>query len=131
MFALALRDWLNTVIQRLPVFVSAQDLAAGVQWSESVVSALRDATYGIVCVTRENFDSPWRNFKAGAIANAVGRPRVAPLLLDLAPTDVVGPLTLFQAVPTNREGIFRLFSSINESRAEAALGTACSFEHSS
>jgi len=118
---LALRDWINTVIQRLPVFVSAQDLSAGVQWSETVVAALRDARYGIVCVTSENVNSAWLNFEAGAIANAVGRPRVAPVLLDLVPTDVVGPLSLFQAVLTDRDGILRLVTSINESLEVEAL----------
>ncbi|MDB5069806.1 MAG: hypothetical protein JWM87_917 [Candidatus Eremiobacteraeota bacterium] len=119
--AVALREWLNSVIQRLSVFVSAQDLAAGVKWSEEVVDALRDATYGIVCVTSDNFDKPWLNFESGAIANAVGRPRVAPVLLDLSPAEVVGPLSLFQMVSVERDGIFRLVTSINDSLGPEAV----------
>ena len=51
-----------------------------------------------MCVTRENYLTPWINFEAGALSKAFGHARVVPRLLDMPISDLTGPLVQFQAV---------------------------------
>lgn len=119
----ALRRFLPLVIQRLPVFMSGSDIAAGTKWANILHEQLAKATFGIICVTPENLQMPWLNFEAGAISNAVGQPRVAPLLLELHASDVGPPLSLFEMSEFTRQDIYSLVVSINETEQALRLDT--------
>lgn len=69
-------------------------------------------------------------FEAGALSKRVGDlSRVSPLLLDLEPAELVGPLTHFQVTRPQRDDVARLVKSINsfsgeplsDARVEAAM----------
>jgi hypothetical protein len=89
--AVALRDWLPSVINCIQPFVSSEDIHAGTRWQQEIADQLDTTNFGVVCVTKENQLSPWLNFEAGALAKAVDLSRVVPLAIDLKPSDVKIP----------------------------------------
>jgi len=112
--ALALADWLPSVINDVEPFVSAENIHAGARWQTVIGERLEKANFGIICVTAENQSSPWLNFEAGALAKALDQGRVIPLALDLKLSDIENPLAQFQGQLATREGIGKILESINE-----------------
>jgi hypothetical protein len=112
--AIALRDWLRKVIQSLTPYVSTEDIAKGAPWAASIAAELEASKFGVICITRENLDSKWIHFEAGALSKEITESRVSPFLFDLKHSDIEGPLTLFQATLNTREDIFRLLSGMNK-----------------
>ncbi|WP_433344316.1 ribosomal protein L7/L12 [Micromonospora sp. CA-111912] len=116
--ARALRDWLPEVIQQVNPWMSTEDIAKGQRWLAEIGTRLQKGSQGIICVTAENMASPWLNFEAGALAKSLTEARVRPILLNIEPADVTGPIAQFQAtISTDSEDMLRLISSINETCA--------------
>lgn len=90
-------EWLPSIVPEVDLFLSS-DIPAGAMWLRDIADHLASAEMGLICVTRENINSQWLNFEAGAIWNrfAAGIP-ICPVLLDLTPTELTGPLSLFQS----------------------------------
>jgi hypothetical protein len=119
--AMLLREWLPEVIQQVKPWMSTEDLNKGQRWAVEIGERLDRGSQGVICVTRENMDSPWLNFEAGALAKSLDIGRVRPLLLDMRPSDVTGPLAQFQlTVARERDEMYKLASSLN-SECEAPL----------
>jgi hypothetical protein len=119
--AIVLRGWLPEVIHRLDPWMSSEDISKGQRWGVEVGSRLNTTHQGIICVTRENVNEPWLNFEAGALAKSLKDAAVRPVLFNLQPTDVTGPLTQFQAtVVSDEKDMMRLVKSLNDA-CEAPL----------
>ena len=65
-------------------------------------------------MTRENLNTPWLLFEAGALAKSMQDGRVVPLLLDLDFKEISGPLSQFQAKKADGTGIKELASSLDK-----------------
>lgn len=115
--ALALHAWLPKVIQTVKPFVSSEDIAKGARWSSVIAKELEASKYGIICVTKENIDTAWINFEAGALSKEIDESLVSPFLFDMKASDVQGPLKQFQAVPYEKVEIRKLLSNINDRQA--------------
>lgn len=114
--ALALHGWLPDVINRLEPWMSSEDISKGQRWSTEVGERLDDTSQGIICVTRENMKEPWLNFEAGALAKSLRDALVRPILLDLMPSEIIGPLNQFQAtIATDPKDMLKLVKSLNDS----------------
>jgi TIR domain-containing protein len=109
----ALHDWLPHVIQSAKPFVSSGDIGTGRRWSEALATELSQAAYGIVCITSDNYSAPWINFEAGAISKSVNRSYLSPLLFNVEPADIEGPLKDFQSAICSEKDILELVRSIN------------------
>ena len=113
-FALFLREWLQLVIQAVKPWMSDKDIAKGSLSMTELGGALEGASFGVVVLSAANQHSPWINFEAGAISRSVGQAKVVPLLLDLAKTDVTGPVSQFQAVDAGqRSEVLALLEAVN------------------
>lgn len=108
----AFKTWLPDVIQSVEPFYSP-DIEKGERWSSEIEQNLRDSKIGIICVTPESMLSPWLMFESGAISNAK-LSRVCPLLFQVEPAQLQGPLSQFQATPYSEDEVKKLVSSINE-----------------
>ena len=108
-----LRWWLPRVIQSVKPWMSDQDISAGSRWLKDVSSELSEARLGIICVTPENQNNPWLLFEAGALSKVFDQAHVCPFLIGLTPTQLVGPLSQFQASEVSREGTLKIISTIN------------------
>jgi hypothetical protein len=63
-------------------------------------------------------------FEAGAISSTIDNSRVCPLIFDIEPTDLQGPLAQFQATRFARADIRKLFNTINSLAGENKLDDA-------
>jgi TIR domain len=81
--AIALRDWLPSVLQAVEPYVSSEDIEKGARWNAEIAQQLNNTEFGIVCVTRSNVGSPWLNFEAGALSKSVDTSHVSPSSLSL------------------------------------------------
>lgn len=110
-----LGKWLPFIIQAIRPFVSSGNILKGARWSDVLAEELKETQYGIICITRQNRVCPWLSFEAGAISKMIGQSYVSPLLFDVAPSKLQGPLSQFQATMFDEQGedIFHLVSSIN------------------
>ncbi len=109
----ALRGWLPKVINALRPWLSAADVDKGSRWSGAVASRLSDCRFGIICLTPANLHSDWILFEAGALSKTLSNTYVCPLLFDLQPADVKGPLAQFQATRAAKNDIEQLLRTIN------------------
>lgn len=114
--ALALREWLPLLFDRVAPWASDSDIAAGQRGLAQIEAELADTRFGIVVVTEENQHAPWLSFEAGALSRTIDgdtEHRVVPLLVDLAsPADLTGPLTQFQAKTAQQEGVRGVIRSL-------------------
>lgn len=117
----AFRTWLPDVIQSIEPFYSP-DIEKGQRWSLEIEQNLKESKVGIICVTPESMISPWLMFESGAISNAK-LSRVCPLLFQVEPSQLQGPLSQFQATPYSEDEIRKLILSIND-LSEAPLSEA-------
>jgi hypothetical protein len=115
-----LRSWLPTVHQNIDPFMSADDIGKGIRWISQLSSELATADFGIVCLTPENLSAPWLHFEAGALSK-LQRSHVVPLLFQLTPADVHGPLSDFQSTRLgDKKEMLGLLTSVNDAMGKEA-----------
>jgi hypothetical protein len=108
-----LKRWMKKVIPSAELFFS-KDIPGGDRWSASIAKQLENTNFGILCVTKDNFEKPWLLFEAGALSKVVDEARVVPLLFDVEPSDLAGsPLSQFQAVSFAKADLKKLLCTIN------------------
>lgn len=123
--AKVLKDWIPCVIQDVYPYFSSEDIDKGARWSTDIAKELETASFGILCVTKDNLNSKWLNFEAGALSKAVDKAKVCPLLFHLKPSDITdSPILQFQMAHVDKEDIYKLFKSINETLGESGLDEA-------
>jgi hypothetical protein len=119
--ALALRDWLPSVIQTIQPYVSSEDIDKGARWSTDIAKELEDSTFGLLCVTKENIEAPWLLFEAGALSKMMDKSSVCPFIFDLKRAEVKGPILQFQSTIFEKEDVKKLILSINKACGESSL----------
>jgi hypothetical protein len=104
--AVAFKTWIEEVLQCVEPWMSP-DIEKGANWPAELSERLNQTYVGVVFLTRENLSSPWLHFEAGALAKTrSGRPCV--VLLDVSPTDVNGPLSMYQHTRCTEDDFRRL-----------------------
>ena len=112
--AIALREWLPSVIQSLEPYVSSEDIDKGARWSTDIAKELEKSAYGILCITKDNMDAPWLNFEAGALSKSIDKSRVSPFLFGIKRSDVKpGPLLQFQSTVADEGDVLKLLQSLS------------------
>lgn len=109
-----LSTWIQIIIQTVDVFYSPEDIEKGENWGNRLSKELEESNFGVICLTPENVLAPWVHFEAGALSKATDS-RVSAIMLGITPSDIKGPLARLQNTACNREDLFRLFQSINNS----------------
>jgi ribosomal protein L7/L12 len=115
--AQALRDWLPLVLHYVQPWLSETDIEAGKRWSVEIAKQLEESNFGIICISRENIESSWILFEAGALAKSLQNSSVVPLLLNLEFREISGPLSQFQAKKLGKSAISEIVQSINQASA--------------
>lgn len=119
--AIALKEWIPNVLQSTEPYVSSEDIDKGSRWSTDIAKELADSTYGILCVTKDNFREPWLNFEAGALSKKIDSSKVCPLLYNVKRSEIDGPLLQFQVTVYKKDDVFKLMNSLNNSCTEQQL----------
>lgn len=120
--AIALRDWLPSVIQSISPYVSSEDIDKGARWSTDIAKELEDSSFGILCVTKDNLEAPWLLFEAGALSKMMKKGSVCPFLFDLKMAEIKeGPILQFQTTVFEKSDIKKLLFSLNKSCGETGI----------
>jgi hypothetical protein len=119
--AQALRNWLPYIVQPVRPFLSTIDISKGERWNNVLSQELKDASYGIVCVTPYNIQKPWMNFEAGMLASFFDRSSLTPLLFRVDRSAITGPFSQFQSALCNEDDILSMVCSINYKLGDAKL----------
>lgn len=109
----ALKDWLPLVLQYAEPWVSDKDIGAGDRWAQAIAGELETSNFGILCITPENLNSQWILFEAGALSKSMQDAKVIPLLFGLELSDLSGPLSQFQALKVDQQGMLDVAKAIN------------------
>ena len=116
-----LRRWFPSVIQASRPYFSPDDITKGTRWSSEIAQELNDSLLGIICLTPDNLSAPWLMFEAGALSKNIGVARVIPLLFNVDPADLVGPMTQFQAAKFTKDEVRRVVLAINSELGDHRL----------
>lgn len=120
--AKVLKHWIPCVIQSVEPYFSSADIDKGARWSTDIAKELQNASFGILCVTKDNLSSAWLNFEAGALSKSIEQAKVCPFLVDLKPTDIQdSPILQFQMANATKDDVFKLFKSINANLSDSKL----------
>ena len=117
----AIRDWLPSALQFVKPYFTPKDIEKGAKWASEISEALSASSVCIIVLTRDNLTSSWIMFEAGAISSTLDKSRVCPIVFDLDPTDLEGPLSQFQVTRFVEADIRRLFNTINAQAGENKL----------
>jgi hypothetical protein len=116
-----LRDWLPNVLQNVDPWISSEDIEKGEIWFTSIGEAISEVTTGIVCLSKDNLNAPWILFESGSLSKGITKNRVCTLLVDLEPSDLMPPLSNFNATKITKEDMFKLVKTINLGSGNKAL----------
>lgn len=119
--AAELNEWLPMVIQNVQTFMSAESIEKGTRWANVISKELEDTSVGIIVLTAENIKAPWIYFEAGALAKSVDDTRLHSILFGIKPSDVGTPLSQFQITRFEKQDVFKLLTSINDSCGDDKL----------
>lgn len=111
-----LSNWIKCVVQATDPWISTS-IDRGAVWSSTINNELKEASFGIVCLTHENKDKPWILFESGALAKGLAENRVCTFLIDLQPHDIGTPLSQFNATLPDRAGLWSLVATLNNGSA--------------
>lgn len=106
-----LSSWIRQVIQAAETWISS-DIDKGIRWSDEVKNELEKSYVGIICLDKDNLQSEWILFEAGALSKTKDA-HVCTFLLDINPADVKQPLGQFQHTLFNKEDVRKLMFTIN------------------
>lgn len=118
-----LRQWFPGVIQAVKPYYSPDDITKGTRWSSEISKELDASKVGIICLTKDNLESPWIMFEAGAISKNIDKSKVCPILFNVEPTDIQGPLIQFQAAKFSKSEIKKVVKMINAELTDASLAS--------
>src|SRR5205809_7263974 len=79
----AVKDWLLILFPTFDIWISTEDIRAGDRWFHELTSRLSQTDFGIICLTKENLQSAWLLFEAGALSKSMDAGRIVPLLADV------------------------------------------------
>ncbi|WP_436978992.1 TIR domain-containing protein [Streptomyces sp. enrichment culture] len=114
--------WLPDVLQYINPWLSTLDISAGRRGVREITDELSETSFGIICVTPENQASTWINFEAGALSKQVEGSYVVPFLISMKTTDLISPLSQFQAViGDNKDDVQKLLFDINDASGGLAI----------
>lgn len=121
LIAEAIRNWLPKVIQSVKPWMSNEDIEAGSRWLIEISDTLTQSTVGIICVTEENQHNPWLLFEAGALSKTLEQTCVCPILFQMNPGQLSGPLTQFQSNKLTMSGILKVLHTLNKNLGDNKL----------
>lgn len=117
-----LRQWIPGVIQAAKPYYSPDDITKGTRWSSEISKELDASKVGIICLTKDNLNSSWIMFEAGALSKNLEKSKVCPILFGIEPSDIKGPLIQFQASKFSKKEIKRVTKMINQELSDKSLG---------
>ena len=117
----AVRNWLPGVLQYVKPYFTPDDIEKGTKWSNEIIGELEGSEVGIICLTKDNLNTHWLLFEAGALSKNFGKSKVCTLLFGIDSSDLTGPLTGFQDTKFNKVDFKKMIESINKEGGDTKL----------
>jgi len=114
----AMSLWLKQVIQALDPWMSP-DIEKGKRWSIELAGRLEKASFGIICLDKDNLNEKWILFEAGALSKMITESNVCTFLLDIGSEDIESPLADFQNTKFEKEDMRKLVHTLNSACSKA------------
>ena len=109
-------DILPEIVQGIHPWMSEQSLELGKNWRTELINELKEARFGLLCLTRHNLLSPWLIFEAGILASNGSTTRIVPYRLNnFSIGEVPPPISDFEGTSSTKEGTWELVNSLNDS----------------
>lgn len=115
----ALKGWLPYFFPSAQFFLSSEDIRKGLRWLPVISKELKTTNAGIVCLTPDSLNAPWVLYEAGALSKALNGTALYTFLVGLTIADVQGPLEQFNHTIFEKEDVFMLLKSINDTQPTA------------
>lgn len=115
------RQWIPGVIQAAKPYYTPDDITKGTRWNTEISKELDASKIGIICLTKENLDSPWIMFEAGALSKNLEKSKVCPLLFGIVTSDIKGPLVQFQAAKFSKKEVKKVIKMMNDQLEDTKL----------
>jgi hypothetical protein len=110
--AKALETFLRRVIQGVQPWVSDGGIDKGARFMSEIRDSLNTSAAGVVCITRENRESRWIHYEAGALSvKAIDR--LWTVLLDVEHEEIQPPLSAFNHSKANRADLWEMVHAIH------------------
>lgn len=74
-------------------------------------------------MTKDNLESPWIMFEAGALSKNIDKSKVCPLLFGIEPSDIQGPLVQFQAAKFSKKEMKKVVKMVNSELGDLGLSS--------
>lgn len=116
-----IREWIPCVIQAVQPYYTPNDIDKGQRWGAEISKKLESSKVGIIILTPSNLNAPWLMFEAGALSKSFENASVCPLLFNVSPADIKGPLLQFQCSTFGENEVFKLLMSINSNLGDNKL----------
>jgi hypothetical protein len=104
--------YLPALINSVKPFLSSNGIATGARWTTEIATNLETANIGIICLTPDNQTAPWLLFEAGAVSKLSSVSRAMILRIGIEASDVKEPLSQFQSVSIDENGIWKMLKDI-------------------
>ncbi|MCL2088868.1 MAG: toll/interleukin-1 receptor domain-containing protein [Oscillospiraceae bacterium] len=121
--AYAIKDFLEGLFHdKIETWLSDENIQTGARPTAAIRDALKNYDKGIFCVLRENYESPWIMYEAGAISTHEHCDNensddcvIWPILFEPIQTErlFANPLYQFQFVNFDKEKMYKLAKEIN------------------
>jgi hypothetical protein len=111
--ATALHDWIPKLFPSITTWISSEDIDKGRRWRIELSAILQESNLGIICLTKNNLESTWIHFEAGALAKTVEDSYLWTYLHDVKPSEIKDPLGQFQHTIANKEDTKKLLRTIH------------------
>ncbi len=89
-------------------------IESGDRFMRTLDKNLQESDFGILVLTKNNIDSPWILFEAGAISKNVEISKVVPFLINRDINDIEKPLNSFHYVDLEEDKILKLIITITK-----------------
>jgi len=109
-----LKTWIENCFQNVEAFMSQHDIDPGSRWAAKLNEELKNTNFGIICLTPENLHQDWILYEAGALAKDTDISRVVPIRWQLSPGDIGQPLSQFNNLAFDEDGLLALNKLINK-----------------
>lgn len=122
-----LHEWVPLVLPAVKPFITSADIDKGAKWQNEIAKELELSNFGVVCLTKDNKNSQWLAFEAGALSKHLAD-RVSTILFGLEHAEVSAPLSIFQNTKFDENDFQKLILSMDRSveadqrRGNAQLG---------
>ena len=110
----ATKVFLETVVPNIELFLSSVDISNGEIWQKSLINELSKCRFGLFILTRDNQDSAWIHFEAGALSKGDPANPIVPICFGFPIDELDSPIKIiYQGFSFEKKKMIELVHKIN------------------